>query len=95
MSDEATGGGIPGATVLTDYADAFFDNPERFAAAREAVGAELGSAALVDAAGVLAVFNAVVKIADSTGIPLEEVKARMSEDFRGELGIDDYPSARG
>lgn len=54
----------------------------------------MGDAALVDAAGVLAVFNAVVKIADSTGIPLEDIKAEMSEDFRDDLGINDYPAAR-
>ena len=31
-------------------------------------------AALVDACATLASFNAVVKIADGTGIPLEEAK---------------------
>ena len=56
---------------------------------------EVGGAALVDAAGVLAIFNAVVRIADATGIPLEERKARLSADFRGALGINDYPAAAG
>ena len=49
----------------------------------------------MDAAGVLSIFNAVVKIADATGIPLEEAKAEASEDFRSDLGINDYPSAEG
>jgi len=80
--------------MLTDYADAFFENPDRFDEARSALQAAVGDAALVDAAGVLAVFNAVVKIADSTGIPLEDIKAEMSEDFRGDLGINDYPAAQ-
>ena len=86
--------GIAGAALLTDYADAFFDNADRFADARSTLQAALGGAASIDAAGVLAVFNAVVKIADSTGIPLEDIKAEMSEDFRGDLGINDYPAAR-
>lgn len=80
--------------MLTDYADAYFDDADRFSEARSALQAALGDAALVDAAGVLAVFNAVVKIADSTGIPLEDIKAEMSEDFRDDLGINDYPAAR-
>ena len=49
----------------------------------------------MDAAGVLAIFNAVVRVADATGIPLEEQKAAMSADFRGALGINDYPAAAG
>jgi len=50
----------------------------------------LGDAALVDAAAVIAIFDAVVRIADATGIPLEEAKEINSRDFRAELGIDDY-----
>ena len=50
---------------------------------------------LAFAAGVLAIFNAVVRVADATGIPLEEQKAAMSADFRGALGINDYPAAAG
>ncbi|MCY4190053.1 MAG: alkylhydroperoxidase-related (seleno)protein, partial [Rhodospirillaceae bacterium] len=66
-----------------------------FPIAREALQREIGDAALVDAAGVLAIYDAVVKIADATGIPLEEAKAEMSADFRDDLGINDYPSAAG
>lgn len=94
VAEDGADGGIDGAALLTDYADAFFDDAARFAAARAALQSALGDAALVDAAAVLAVFNAVVKIADATGIPLEDEKARLSEDFRGDLGIDAYPSAR-
>ena len=37
----------------------------------------------------------VVRVADATGIPLEEQKAALSADFRGALGINDYPAAAG
>ncbi len=50
----------------------------------------MGAAALVDCAGVVAVFNAVVRIADATGIPLETYKEEISVELRRELGIDDY-----
>ncbi len=95
VEDGAAGGGVAAGAALTAYADAFFEDWNRFAAARDRLHEEIGAEALVDAAGVLAIFNAVVRIADATGIPLEEQKARMSDDFRGALGIDDYPAAAG
>ena len=95
VDDGGTGGGVAAAAALTAYADAFFDDEAGFAAARERLHAEIGGEALVDAAGVLAIFNAVVRIADATGIPLEDQKAQMSADFRDALGIGDYPAAAG
>ncbi len=93
--DAAPGRGVAGAAALTGYADAFFADGGDFAAARARLQAEIGDAATVDAAAVLAIFNAVVRIADATGIPLEDQKAAMSADFRGTLGIDAYPSTDG
>ncbi|MCY4311281.1 MAG: alkylhydroperoxidase-related (seleno)protein, partial [Rhodospirillaceae bacterium] len=81
--------------ALAYFADTFFEDRTAFPIAREALQREIGDAALVDAAGVLAIYDAVVKIADATGIPLEEAKAEMSADFREDLGINDYPSAEG
>lgn len=95
VDDGGSGGGVAAAAALTAYADAFFDDEAGFAAARNRLHAEIGGAALVDAAGVLAIFNAVVRIADATGIPLEDQKAEMSADFRDALGIGDYPAAAG
>jgi len=53
-----------------------------------AVYRALGAAALVDAAAIVASFNAVVKIADGTGIPLEEAKAAATADLRAALGLE-------
>ncbi len=92
----AAGGGVAAGAALAAYADTFFDEDRAgFPAARSRLHGEVGGEALVDAAGVLAIFNAVVRIADAIGIPLEAQKARMSADFRGALGIDDYPAAAG
>ena len=95
VDDRGSGGGVAAAAALTAYADAFFDGGQDFAAARDRLRAEIGGEALVDAAGVLAIFNAVVRIADATGIPLEDQKAEMSADFRDALGIGGYPSTAG
>ena len=62
----------------------------RQARARQDIYRSLGAAALVDAAAIVASFNAVVKIADGTGIPLEEAKAQATADLRDELGLEKF-----
>ncbi len=64
-------------------------------ASRMTLRAELGDAALVDAAATVASFNAVVKIADGTGIPIEETKAAATADLREALGLDRDGSTAG
>ena len=58
------------------------------AAARQAVRDELGDAAFVDVCATIASFDAVVKLADGTGIPLEAAKAERTADIREALAID-------
>ena len=62
-------------------------------ATRQAVRAALGDAGLVDAAAVIALFNAIDRVADATGIPLEDEKAAATADFRPALGIGKYAEA--
>jgi len=50
----------------------------------------MGGAALSDAAAVAALFNAIDRVADATGIPLEAEKAAMTEGMRAQLGIDAF-----
>lgn len=61
---------------------------------REQVAAAMGAGAVIDCAALAAVFNAVVRIADATGIPLEPYKEEISVELRRELGIDEYHGAR-
>ena len=58
--------------------------------ARADVRACLGDAGFVDACATVASFNAVVKIADGSGIPLEETKASATESLRKDLSIDKF-----
>ena len=77
------------------YADAFYTrDPDNLDAARTALHGAIGDAALVDAAGIVGIFDAVVRIADSTGTPLEDYKVEISKKLRQNLGINDFPSAR-
>ena len=89
-------GGIPHGQLLVEFAEAVLDpDAGRLERARAAVRETLGDAALVDACGVAATFNAIDRVADSTGIPLEDDKAEATADFRSDLGIDSFAPMAG
>lgn len=81
--------GVAHGSELVQFVDAALrGEPSELAAARKAVLNALGAAAFVDVCATVASFNAVVKIADGTGIPLEEAKAERTRELRAELGIN-------
>lgn len=86
---------MPDGPVLTRFVEAVLgDDAAALAAARAAVRTALGDAAFVDACATVASFNAVVKIADATGIPLEEAKEVRTRDIREALAIEAFRSLR-
>ena len=86
-------GGIPDGALLAAFAEAVVgDDDAALAKARKAVLDALGAAALVDACGVAATFNAIDRVADSTGIPIDEKRIEPSAGLRASLGIDRFPS---
>ena len=85
----AIASGVPHGGVLLAFVDAVLGGDAGvLMKARRAVRAALGDAAFVDAAATVASFNAVVKIADGTGIPLEVAKEARTLELRAALGID-------
>jgi hypothetical protein len=83
--------GVDQGAALLAFADAALRGPgAALAAARAELAGALGIAAMVDAAAVIAVFDGITRIADATGIPLEEYKERDSAAWRGPLGIDAF-----
>ncbi len=86
--------GVPHARELTAFAESLVaGSEEELAAAREALGAAMGPAALVDAAAVAANFQRMVRIADATGIPLDAPLELMTQDLRAELGLAAFGSS--
>jgi alkylhydroperoxidase family enzyme len=79
-----------GDDLLMRFGEAALADSAHLSAARLAVVATLGEAAMIDAAAVIGIFNAVVRVADATGIPLEAQKVEMSADLRQALGTDAY-----
>jgi len=81
--------GIPHADILVEFTEAVWgDDDARLTAARRAIVDVMGEAALVDASGITATFNAIDRVADSTGIPLEDFKAEETADLRDDLGLN-------
>lgn len=60
---------------------------------RRAIRALLGPEAFVDLAAVIGSFNVVDRIADATGIPLDEQLTVMAGGIGKELGLDRFASA--
>jgi alkylhydroperoxidase family enzyme len=94
VTGTAESGGVPHGGVLIAFAEAVLgEDDATLAEARDAVQAVLGPAGLVDAAAVVGLFNAIDRVADATGIPLEPEKATASADLRAALGLDRFAVA--
>ena len=84
-------GGIPHGLTLTAFAEAVLGRDDVLLSnARQLVRDELGAAALVDAAAVIANYSALDRVADATGIPLEPAKEANTVELRARLGINDF-----
>ena len=85
MIDAAIDSGVPHAALFSDFVEAVLSNDtDRLVRARNAIGETLGPEAVVDTAGATASFNAVVKVADGSGVEVEDFKAE---------GIKTFPKA--
>ena len=84
-------GGVAHGRRLVEFAEAELGEDEKtLTRARAALRAGIGPAGLADAAGVVGLFNAIDRVADATGIPLEAEKAEASADFRAALDFDRF-----
>ena len=87
--------GIEHAGALLAFVEAaVLGNEATRAAGRQRLLDEMGAEALVDTAAVVGNFERMTRIADSTGIPLDAPVTAMTQDIRGDLGLDDFGSAR-
>lgn len=97
MTGGSAGGdtGIANGALLIVFAEAVLgEDDERLAAARADLAHAMGDAALVDAAGIAGFFNAIDRVADATGTPLDDQTATETESLREELRINDFAAAK-
>jgi hypothetical protein len=91
VGDGRADGGVPHGVVLVAFVDAVLGGLDTgLAEVRDNVRSAVGDAGFVDACATIASFNAVVKLADGTGIPLEDWKDSRTRDIREALSIDAF-----
>ena len=89
-------GNIPHGALLVAFAEAVLGiDDERLADTQSRIRAAMGDAALVDAAAIVATFNAIDRVADATGIQIEDARAQATADIRAALGINAFAERRG
>ncbi len=87
-------GGIDDAAELIAFTEAVMGrDDDALAKARAALRSVLTPEAFVDTCAVIAAFNVVDRIADSTGIPLDQAIAATTTDLRAELGLARFRSS--
>jgi hypothetical protein len=84
---------VPAGDVLLRFANAAQRDLDDLDDARAAVVAALGRAGLLEAAATVSVFNGLVRVADGTGIPLDDGIVGYSADYRQRLGLDRFGGA--
>jgi hypothetical protein len=82
-----------GAELLAFTAAVMGDDDELLARERAALRAVLSPECFVDAAAIVAAFNVVDRIADATGIPLDDVMLAMSGDVPTRLDLGRFASS--
>jgi hypothetical protein len=83
--------GIAHGALLIEFAEAVLSADDaRLAAARSRLLKALGAEALVDAAGVVGFFNAIDRVADATGTPLDEKTLAETAALRNDLQINTF-----
>jgi hypothetical protein len=93
-SDEKRPVGVVHEELLNNFTEgAVLRDEPRLAEAREALELAMGADALIDAAAVVACFQRLNRIADGTGIALDERMLMMTGSLRAELKIDAFASA--
>ena len=92
--ERAAASGVAHAEALVQLAGCMVGRDDAaLTAARGRVLEEMGSEALVDAVAIASNFERMVRIADSTGIPLDAILGVMTEDVREELALGEFGSA--
>ncbi len=83
--------GVLHGKLLLSFADAVVgDDDAKLGRVRAEPVEVLGEAAFVDAAGTAASFNLVVRVADATGIPIDEFKADAAQEILNDLGVEKF-----
>ena len=77
--------------LLLEFAEAIVTaDPTHIASNRDSLVDAVGEMTMIDAAGVASNFQRMVRIADSTGIPLGDTLEGFSSEVRADLALDEF-----
>jgi hypothetical protein len=85
--------GIDGSALLLRFVDAVLGDDPTVDDARRAVRDRFGDEGLWEACATIAAFCGLVRVADGTGIPLDDGLHVASADLRAAHGIDHFAGA--
>ena len=95
ITDTNVDSGVAHGTLLVSFSEAVLGcDDAALEFARRKILDDLGPEALCDSAAVVATFQQMDRIADGTGIPLDEIVAEPTQDFRAEIGLNSFSSAQ-
>ncbi|ETX05485.1 MAG: hypothetical protein ETSY2_22680 [Candidatus Entotheonella gemina] len=90
-NDIQAASGVAHSDVLLAFADAIVAADDRVLQhTRHGVLEAMGPEAMVDSAGVASNFERMVRIADATGIPLDDRMAKASKEVRETLELERF-----
>ncbi len=91
---DAVDDAIPHGKVLTRFVEALLGGVEdEIRTARDHLIDAVGGDAFVDTCGVIGHFERMTRLADATGIPLDEATLAGTVQIREDLGLNDYAMA--
>lgn len=95
MGDAEAADGIEHGNDLMKFAEALaLRDHSAIARYRAKLLEEAGPEVLVDAAGVAGNFQRMVRIADSIGIPVDDMTSEMGQAVRADLKLEEFASAQ-
>jgi hypothetical protein len=87
-------GGVEHGVALCRFAEAATRGSDDLEAARVNLLGAVGPEAAIEAAATVGIFSGLVRVADATGVPLDEGTRKHSAAFRATLGLNAYAGAR-
>lgn len=95
LSGETADGTVPHQDLLLAFAEAVvLKDADTAAALRPRLIDALGTAGYFDACGVVAGFHGFTRIADASGVPLDERYQSGAEDVKAQTGVRGFTADR-
>ena len=91
VTDDQSDAGVPNSQTLRQLSESLIKGEwDTLALEREKATATLGLQQTTDVLTVASAFNGITRVADSTGIPLDDTTAAATDEMRKNTGIEQF-----